>query len=84
MDDISAFALQHRSLTDAAIMIWMVVSISLGFILWTRPSKASTAWKVFWSLVLAVPILGWIAYLGLFRLTAQDRAGDTAPPRWSY
>ncbi|NKB67378.1 MAG: hypothetical protein GKR89_09985 [Candidatus Latescibacteria bacterium] len=50
------------------ILIWSLISLLLIIHLWRRPSQEG-GWlkRSFWTLVLLIPVLGWIFYGGFYR-----------------
>ena len=48
------------------IILWIVVTSLLIVSLWRHHSNDSIIKKAFWSLVLIVPIIGWVFYGGFY------------------
>lgn len=44
----------------------LAVSILLLGVVWTRGRAASSATRAFWSLVVLVPVIGWVFFLCFF------------------
>lgn len=61
-----AWMLQNRAETGA--ILFGLAGISLVFILhlWIGHRRASIVKKITWSLILCLPLLGWLLYLALF------------------
>ena len=47
--------------------LWAWVSITLVIRLWLVHQRASFVRKFLWSLLLLVPVFGWMFFFGLFR-----------------
>ena len=58
----------HPLLVIVLCALWAWVSITLMIRLWLVHCHASFVKKFLWSIVLLVPVLGWMLYAGLFRL----------------
>ena len=57
----------HPFLLIVLCAIWTWVSITLVIRLWLVHRAASFAKKFLWSLMLLVPVFGWMCYGGLFQ-----------------
>ena len=63
LDDL----LNHPVLLIALCAIWAWVSIALVIRLWLVHWRASFVKKFLWSLMLLVPVFGWMFYGGFFQ-----------------
>jgi hypothetical protein len=66
-DNILDFFVAHRSLGIAAIGICAFVSLSLIARLWVLHRRARAFSKVIWSIVLLIPVFGWLFFTAFFR-----------------
>ena len=78
-------AMQFWHLVESAVreqplVLFLLLLLSFGISghliirLWSRHRDASILRKMFWSLVLLVPVCGWILYGGLFRIPSPAYA----------
>ena len=72
----------HPVLLIVLCAIWAWVSITLVIRLWLVHRAASFAKKIFWSLMLMVPVFGWMSYGGFFQVPDRHDmpAPDSTPP----
>lgn len=67
------------------LTVWALISFGLMIHLWRRKGKASIVKKAFWTVVLAIPLFGWIFYGAFYTIPdqntihAQGGAGGWAP-----
>ena len=66
MDDLHDLW-NHPVLLIVICAIWAWVSITLVIRLWLMHRRASFVKKFLWSLMLLVPVFGWMCYGGFFR-----------------
>ncbi len=72
---------QHPFVTGV-ISVSLVLSLRLAFGLWLLPKFRAVPLvkKIFWSLVVLVPLVGPLFYGAFFNLPGHLRAGDGAQP----
>ena len=58
------------------LAVCVFVSVCLIAQLWVTRRRDSTLRKIFWSLVLLVPIVGWIFYGGFYRPPESDASAN--------
>lgn len=56
----------------ALLSVWGLVSFALIVHLWWRP-EGGWPKRLFWTLVVCVPIMGWIFYGGLYRVPEKNQ-----------
>ena len=54
-------------ITIAATTVSGLISAALILFLWVRHRRDTVLKRLFWSLVLLVPVIGWVFYGGLYR-----------------
>jgi type VI protein secretion system component VasK len=75
---------EHHTLTLALLLSSLCVSLFMALRMWLRHSDKPFFLKIVWTLVLLIPIVGWILYLGLFQpppvqpLSHRARGDDAA------
>ena len=72
-DRLAEFLSANRAIALGLVLFWAWVSLSLIARLWIVHRRETTMRKIFWSLMLLVPLAGWLFYGGMFRLC--DRSG---------
>ena len=72
-DRLAEFLSAHRAIALGLVLFWAWVSLSLVTRLWIVHRTEKVARKIFWTVVLLVPVFGWLAYGGLFHIS--DRSG---------
>ena len=60
------------------LILCLGVSVKLGAGLWRNHTEASVLKRLVWSVVILVPVLGWICYGGLF--SVPERTGEFIRP----
>jgi hypothetical protein len=67
-------------MTDYFLAFSLLVSFSMIVLLWYYHQKDSAAKKLFWSLVLCVPFIGWVFY-GAFYTPLSENSIKAPPNR---
>jgi hypothetical protein len=67
----------HFALILLGICVW--ISLSMIATLWIKHSKASLYKKLTWTILLLIPGVGWILYLGIFQTPSPNKLGESAP-----
>jgi hypothetical protein len=65
-------------MTDYLLAFCLLVSLSMIGILWNNHRSDSVVKKLFWSLVLCVPFIGWVFYGAFY--TPLPENSVKAPP----
>ena len=60
------------ALKYVGLVAWTVVSLGLIGSLWTKHRRDRMAKKLFWTVVLCVPVVGWIFYGGMYKPPERD------------
>jgi hypothetical protein len=63
---------EHRHLTVAVVAVSALISLCLIARLWVIYRSDSVLTKLVWSLVLLIPLLGWIVYGGFYHAPAAS------------
>ncbi|MCA1601626.1 MAG: hypothetical protein LC776_08285 [Acidobacteria bacterium] len=69
---ISDFFVFHWKLTVVILGVCAATSLCLIARLWIRGRRGGTLRKLAWSLVLLVPLVGWIFFAGFYRPPEAD------------
>jgi uncharacterized membrane protein len=75
----------HRSIAIAAAALWAFVSLCLIARLWVFHRRAGTISKLVWSIVLLIPLFGWLFFAAFHRVpealswTGHAEHGRDAP-----
>jgi len=67
MTDIANLRDQHPIAMLLLVAVWAWVSVSLLGRMWVVHRRTGLLKKLFWSVVLLVPLLGWIFYGAFFQ-----------------
>jgi hypothetical protein len=70
-DDSLDFLVAHRTLGVATAGICAFVSLSLIARLWVLHRRAPTMSKILWSIVLLLPVFGWLFFAAFYRAPAS-------------
>jgi hypothetical protein len=70
------FLAEHSHVAVAAVAIWAFVSLCLIARLWLIHSSGGAGTKLVWSLILLIPVVGWILYAGFYH--APEASGVPA------
>ena len=65
-DDLIDLLAAHRPIAVAAAAVWAFVSFCLIARLWVVHRRARVIPKLAWSVVLLIPILGWLLFAAFF------------------
>jgi hypothetical protein len=66
-DRIIELVLSHPRVAVAAGAVWMFVSLCLIARLWVVHRRDRIVAKLVWSLVLSIPLFGWIFFAAFYR-----------------
>jgi hypothetical protein len=84
-DRIIEVLLAHRAIAIAVAALWAFVSLCMIGRLWLLHRRDRVFTKVVWSLVLLVPLFGWLFFAAFYRppealsWTGQAEYGRDAP-----
>jgi len=67
MTDLANLRDQHPIVMLLLVAVWAWVSLSLLSRMWVVHRRTGLLKKLFWSVVLLVPLLGWIFYGAFFQ-----------------
>ena len=67
MIELQSFRHDHPVVLFVVIAVWAWISLSLVIRMWLLHRRVGAIKKLFWSLVLVVPVVGWIFYGAFFR-----------------
>ena len=59
-------------------LLWITVSVTLIIILWRSHPNDSIPKKVLWTIILVIPLAGWLFYGGMYRSLnpGPSKSGD--------
>jgi len=57
--------------------IWAWISLSMIATLWIRHRHTTLPRKLIWTVILLVPAVGWVLYLGIFHTPPPNKPGET-------
>jgi hypothetical protein len=66
-DNIFDFVIVHRTIGVVTAGICAVVSLCLIARLWFLHRRARAISKIVWSIVLLIPVLGWLCFAAFYR-----------------
>jgi hypothetical protein len=84
-DNLIELLAAHRLIAVAAAALWAFVSLCLIARLWVVHRRAWVISKLVWSVVLLIPIFGWLFFVAFFRApealswTGHAEHGRNAP-----
>jgi hypothetical protein len=81
MSHISVFRHHHPIVLVVLVAVWAWVTLSLMIPMWFVHHRVGLLTKLFWSVVLFVPLLGWIFYGAFFQ--PPSVSGNRAPTEHS-
>jgi ABC-type amino acid transport system permease subunit len=67
-DNILEFFVAHRAIGIVAAAICAFVSLCLIARLWILHRRARAVSKIVWSIVLLIPVFGWLFFAAFYRL----------------
>ena len=62
----------HHPVIFALILAWIWISLSMIIRMWLKYPTDPTLKKLFWSIVLCVPLFGWLFYGGCYCPLSQS------------
>ncbi len=74
------FAPTHTFTKSEKIILWVCFYVSVCLILrmWLREKKERFGKKVFWSLVLLLPVIGWVFYGAFYRPLSSGNVSSSS------
>lgn len=66
-DNLLDFFLVHRGVAMAAVALWTFVSLCMIARLWVLHKRDGVYGKLVWSVVLLIPLFGWLFFGAFYR-----------------